>query len=72
MKAIRIHQFGFTEDVLQYEDVPVPERKAGRVLIKVSAASLNRTDLGLHKGHLFVFLPMPCRLVKVAACDALC
>ena len=50
MKAIRIHQFGPSEDVLQYEDVPVPEPKAGEILIKVEAASLNRADLGLRKG----------------------
>jgi len=50
MKAIRIHNFGPTEDVLQYEDVPVPEPKPGEVLIKVEAASLNRADLGLRKG----------------------
>ena len=50
MKAIRIHKFGPTEEVLQYEDVPVPEPKAGEVLIKVEAASLNRADLGLRKG----------------------
>ena len=45
MKAIRIHEFGASEDVLKYEDVPVPEPKAGEVLIKVEAASLNRADL---------------------------
>jgi NADPH2:quinone reductase len=50
MKVIRIHNFGPTEDVLQYEDVPVPEPKAGEVLIKVAAASLNRADLNLRKG----------------------
>jgi NADPH:quinone reductase-like Zn-dependent oxidoreductase len=50
MKAIRIHQFGPTEEVLQYEEVPVPEPKAGELLIKVEAASLNRADLGLRKG----------------------
>jgi len=50
MKAIRIHNFGPTEEVLQYEDVPVPEPKAGEVLIKVEAASLNRADLSLRKG----------------------
>jgi NADPH:quinone reductase len=50
MKAIRIHQFGPSEDVLQYEDVPIPEPNAGEVLIKVQAASLNRADLGLRKG----------------------
>lgn len=51
MKAIRIHNFGPTEDVLQYEDVPAPEPKAGEVLIKVEAASLNRADIGLRKGN---------------------
>jgi NADPH2:quinone reductase len=50
MKAIRIHQFGNTEDVLQYEDVPMPEPGAGEVLIKIEAASLNRADLSLRKG----------------------
>jgi len=50
MKAIRIHKFGDTEDVLQYEDVPIPEPKPGEVLIKVDAASLNRADLSLRKG----------------------
>jgi NADPH:quinone reductase len=50
MKAIRIHNFGPTEEVLQYEDVSVPEPKSGEVLIKVEAASLNRADLGLRKG----------------------
>jgi NADPH:quinone reductase-like Zn-dependent oxidoreductase len=50
MKAIRIHNFGPTEEVLKYEDVAVPEPKADQVLIKVEAASLNRADLGLRKG----------------------
>ena len=50
MKAIRIHEFGPSEDVLKFEDVPVPEPKVGEVLIKVEAASLNRADLGLRKG----------------------
>jgi NADPH2:quinone reductase len=50
MKAIRIHKFGPSDDVLQYEEVPVPEPKAGEVLVKVDAASLNRADIGLRKG----------------------
>jgi NADPH2:quinone reductase len=50
MKAIRIHKFGDSEDVLQYEDVPVPEPQTGEVLIKVEAASLNRADLSLRRG----------------------
>src|SRR5262249_10650739 len=32
------------------KNVPVPEPKAGEILIKVEAASLNRADLGLRKG----------------------
>jgi NADPH:quinone reductase-like Zn-dependent oxidoreductase len=50
MKAIRIHQFGPSEDVLQYEEVPEPVPNAGEVLVKVEAASLNRADIGLRKG----------------------
>jgi NADPH:quinone reductase len=50
MKATRIHQFGPTEEVLQYEDVPTPEPGPNEVLIKVEAAALNRADLGLRKG----------------------
>jgi len=50
MKAIRIHQFGPTEEALQYEDVPTPEPGPSELLIKVEAASLNRADIGLRKG----------------------
>ena len=50
MKAIRIHQFGPTEEVLKYEDVPKPDPGPNELLIKVEAASLNRADLGLRKG----------------------
>ena len=50
MKAIRIHQFGPTEEALQYEEVPTPEPGLGELLIKVEAASLNRADIGLRKG----------------------
>ena len=50
MKAIRIHKFGSTAEVLQYEEVPIPEPGPGRILIKIEAASLNRADLALRKG----------------------
>jgi NADPH2:quinone reductase len=50
MKAIRIHQFGPTEEVLQYEEVPTPSPAPDELLIKVEAASLNRADLGLRSG----------------------
>ncbi|MEX0804174.1 MAG: zinc-binding dehydrogenase [Candidatus Binatia bacterium] len=51
MKAIRIHKFGSTEEVLQFEEVPVPQPGAHELLIKVEAASLNRADLGLRSGN---------------------
>jgi NADPH:quinone reductase len=51
MKAVRIHNFGPTEDVLQFEEVPMPEPGPGELLIKVEAASLNRADLGLRSGN---------------------
>jgi NADPH2:quinone reductase len=50
MKAIRIHKFGPSEEVLQYEDVPTPEPGNNEIFIKVEAASLNRADLGLRRG----------------------
>ena len=50
MKAIRIHQFGSTAEVLQYEEVPIPEPGPDEILIKIEAASLNRADLALRKG----------------------
>jgi NADPH2:quinone reductase len=50
MKAVRIHNFGSTAEVLQYEEVPIPEPGPNEFLIKVEAASLNRVDLALRKG----------------------
>ncbi len=50
MKAIRIHQFGSTAEVLQYEEVPIPEPGPDEILIKIEAAALNRADLALRKG----------------------
>ena len=40
MKAVRIHKSGASDDLLQYEDVLVPEPKAGEVLIKVEVLIL--------------------------------
>jgi NADPH:quinone reductase len=50
MKAVRIHKFGSTAEVLQYEEVPIPEPGPDELLIKIEAASLNRADLALRKG----------------------
>jgi len=43
MKALRIHRFGGPE-VVQFEDVPVPEPGADEVLVRVFAASVNPVD----------------------------
>ena len=49
MKAVRIHDFGSAE-VLQYEEVPIPEPEPDELLIKIETASLNREDLAVRKG----------------------
>jgi NADPH:quinone reductase-like Zn-dependent oxidoreductase len=43
MKAIRIHEFG-GPDVLELEDIEVPQHKADEVLIRVYASSVNPVD----------------------------
>jgi NADPH:quinone reductase len=50
MNAIRIHKFGPAAEVLQYEEIPIPEPGPNELLIKIEAASLNRADLALIKG----------------------
>jgi NADPH:quinone reductase-like Zn-dependent oxidoreductase len=50
MKAVRIHEFGSTAEVLRYEEAPIPEPGPDELLIKIEAASLNRADLTLRKG----------------------
>src|SRR5262245_57637778 len=44
MKAVQIHGFG-AEDVLRYEDVPIPSPAPRELLIKMEAASVNHGDL---------------------------
>ena len=44
MLAARIHGHG-GDEVLRLDDVPVPERKPGDLLIRMIAAGLNRVDL---------------------------
>jgi NADPH2:quinone reductase len=50
MKAVRIHEFGSTTEVLQYEEVPIPDPGPNEILIKIEAAALNGADLALRKG----------------------
>jgi NADPH2:quinone reductase len=44
MKAIRVHKYGGPE-VLTYEDIPVPEPKAGEARVKIEAIGVNFIDI---------------------------
>ena len=48
-KAIRIHRFGGPE-VLQIDDVPVPEPQDDEVVVRVHAASINPVDYKTREG----------------------
>src|ERR1700710_3168918 len=50
MKAMRIHEFGGPE-VLELEDINVPQPKADEVLIKVYASSVNPVDQKIVAGE---------------------
>jgi NADPH:quinone reductase-like Zn-dependent oxidoreductase len=56
MKAVRIHQFGGPE-VLVYEDIPDPQTRKDKVLVRVRACSLNHLDMWVRKGLPGVRLP---------------
>src|SRR5688572_17949055 len=57
MRAAVLHAAG---GALSVEDVPVPEPRAGEVLLKVAACGVCHTDLHVIKGE--VGFPMPCVL----------
>lgn len=44
MKAVRVHKYGGPE-VLTYEEIPVPEPKAGEARVKIEAIGLNFIDI---------------------------
>ncbi|MGH7886819.1 MAG: quinone oxidoreductase, partial [Candidatus Binatia bacterium] len=44
MKAVRVHRYGGPE-VLTYEEIPVPEPKAGEARVKIEAIGLNFIDV---------------------------
>ena len=50
MKAIRVHRAGGPE-VLEIEEIPRPEPRAGWVRIRVHAFGLNRSELFTRQGH---------------------
>src|SRR5262245_8444206 len=59
MKAAVFHEFGGPE-VLQLEEVPIPEPKAGQIRIRVHAVSVNQTlDVGVRRGESGLKLKLP-------------
>jgi NADPH:quinone reductase-like Zn-dependent oxidoreductase len=56
MKAVRFHRHGGPE-VLQIEEAPDPQPRAGEVLVRVRACALNHLDLWNRRG--VVRLPLP-------------
>lgn len=51
MKALRYHKFGGPE-VLQFDDVPIPQVGAGEVLIRVSGCGVNPIDYKMREGFM--------------------
>jgi len=64
MKAAFLETTGAPE-VIHYGDVPTPSPKAGEILIKIGAASLNPIDLYIRSGLVNMPLPKP----FITGCD---
>jgi NADPH:quinone reductase-like Zn-dependent oxidoreductase len=58
MKTVLFRQHGGPE-VLEYTDFPAPDPKAGEVLVRLRAASLNRMDVLVRNGWLGLKLEFP-------------
>lgn len=56
MKAMVLENFGGPEN-FQWKDWPTPEAKAGEVLIRIQAVSVNPVDYKMRAGHLPIPLP---------------
>ena len=60
MKAWRVHRFGAPEEVLELDDVDVPEPGAGELKIRVTTVTLNFNDIdGIHGRYKTVPRPVP-------------
>lgn len=57
MKAIRIHRHGGPE-VIQIDEIPVPQPNEDELLIKIKAASINHLDLWVRAGIPGLSLPL--------------
>ena len=70
MKAIRIHNPGGPE-ALTYEDIPVPEPKAGEVRVKIEAIGLNYIDVYQRTGHYPIPTPFTLGMEGAGVVDAI-
>jgi NADPH:quinone reductase len=70
MKAIRIHKYGGPE-VLTYEDIPVPEPKAGEARIKIEAIGLNFIDIYQRTGLYPLQTPLTLGMEGAGVVDAI-
>jgi NADPH:quinone reductase-like Zn-dependent oxidoreductase len=60
-KIVRFHQLGAAE-VLQLEELPLPEPAAGEVRLRVKAIGLNRAELSFREGKYLVPPTLPSKL----------
>ncbi len=51
MKAIRFHRFGNPEDVLEIQEIPLPEPGPGQVRVRMIASPINPSDLLVVRGQ---------------------
>jgi len=51
MKAVRIHEYGHA-DVLQIDEIPIPEIGEDEVLVKIYATSINPVDWKVREGYM--------------------
>src|SRR5215467_11925085 len=59
MKALRVHELGEPEQVMQLEDVEPPEPRPGEVRLRVHGASLNFPDVLMCRGEYQVKPALP-------------
>lgn len=61
VKIVRFHTLGGA-DVLQIDELPVPEPKAGEVRLRVKAIGLNRAEVMFREGHYLQQPVLPSKL----------
>src|SRR6195952_2047490 len=61
MRAWRVHEWGQPLEVLQMDEVPIPEPGDGELRVKVQGIPLNLNDLErITGGNMMVIPPLPC------------